>query len=118
LQYSVFPVVNPRLPRPEVQNVHTFLPWRLIQGQRGPTANHIDGDWQILFKTLPTASVYCCVTSPVYVEALRVVFAAARRVLRDNGTLWPNGYIPLRESGSLQGGIVEAGCDTRFKLAK
>lgn len=69
------------------------------------------GDCREVLKTLPDASVQCCVTSPpywglrdyghakqigqeptpeLYVESLRAVFAEVRRVLRDDGTLWLN----------------------------
>ena len=71
----------------------------------------LTGDCRKLLKTLPSASVHCCVTSPPYwclrdyghpdqlgqedtpgqyVEAMRSVFAEVRRVLRDDGTLWLN----------------------------
>lgn len=69
------------------------------------------GDALDVLRTLPTASVDCIVTSPpyyglrdygtpgqygleptptAYVETLRVLFAEARRVLADDGTLWLN----------------------------
>lgn len=69
------------------------------------------GDALAVLRTLPDASVDCCVTSPPYfglrdygvagqlgaeaspaeyVEAMRGVFAEVRRVLADDGTLWLN----------------------------
>ena len=69
------------------------------------------GDALTVLRTLPDASVDCCVTSPPYfglrdygvdgqmgaesspaeyVEAMRAVFAEVRRVLADDGTLWLN----------------------------
>lgn len=71
----------------------------------------IQGDSRKMLKTLPDASVQCCVTSPPYfglrnygvngqiglertpaeyVGALVEVFREAWRVLRDDGTLWLN----------------------------
>jgi DNA modification methylase len=69
------------------------------------------GDSLAVLRTLPDASVDCCVTSPPYfglrdygevgqyglesspaeyVETMRAVFAEVRRVLADDGTLWLN----------------------------
>ena len=69
------------------------------------------GDALEVLRTLPDASVDCCVTSPPYfglrdygeegqygleaspaeyVETMRAVFAEVRRVLADDGTLWLN----------------------------
>jgi len=69
------------------------------------------GDCRETLKTLPDASVHCCVTSPPYfglrdyghdgqigleqtptefVEQLVSVFREVKRVLRDDGTLWLN----------------------------
>lgn len=69
------------------------------------------GDSLTVLRTLPDASVDCCVTSPPYfglrdygvdgqlgaeaspaeyVEHMRAVFAEVRRVLADDGTLWLN----------------------------
>ena len=69
------------------------------------------GDSLAVLRTLPDASVDCCVTSPPYfglrdygvdgqlgaedspaeyVENLRALFAEVRRVLADDGTLWLN----------------------------
>jgi len=69
------------------------------------------GDCRELLRTLPDASVHCCVTSPPYfglrdygvhgqigleetpdafVAELVAVFSEVRRVLRDEGTLWLN----------------------------
>ena len=71
----------------------------------------LTGDCRDVLKTLPDASVNCCVTSPPYfnlrdyghdgqigleptpdefVQALVGVFREVRRVLRDDGTLWLN----------------------------
>ena len=76
------------------------MSWRII------TADVMDG-----LKSLPDASVHCCVTSPpfwglrdygvdgqlgleptpeAYVENMVRVFREVRRVLRDDGTLWLN----------------------------
>jgi DNA modification methylase len=71
----------------------------------------LQGDCREVLKTLPAASVHCCVTSPPYfglrdygvdgqigleatpdafVSELVSVFREVRRVLRDDGTLWLN----------------------------
>jgi DNA modification methylase len=71
----------------------------------------LTGDCREVLKTLPDASVHCCVTSPPYwglrdygvdaqigleqtpeeyVASLVAVFREVRRVLRDDGTLWLN----------------------------
>jgi len=71
----------------------------------------LQGDCHDVLKTLPDASVHCCVTSPPYwglrdygvegqlglestpqeyVEKMVNVFREVRRVLRDDGTLWLN----------------------------
>lgn len=71
----------------------------------------LHGDCRDVLKTLPDASVHCCVTSPPYfwqrdygvdgqighedtiasfVNELACVFDEVRRVLRDDGTLWLN----------------------------
>lgn len=71
----------------------------------------IQGDCREILKTLPDASVNCCVTSPPYyglrdygmdeqigleqtaeefIQELTDVFREVRRVLRDDGTLWLN----------------------------
>lgn len=71
----------------------------------------INGDCREVLKTLPDASVHCCVTSPpyfglrdygcdgqigiestpdAYVAELVSVFHEVKRVLRDDGTLWLN----------------------------
>lgn len=71
----------------------------------------INGDSREVLKTLPDASVHCCVTSPpyfglrdygvdgqigleqtpnAYVAELVAVFREVKRVLRDDGTLWLN----------------------------
>ncbi len=71
----------------------------------------LHGDCRDVLKTLPDASVHCCVTSPPYfglrdygmaeqigleqtpdafVAELVAVFREVRRVLRDDGTLWLN----------------------------
>lgn len=71
----------------------------------------IQGDCRDVLKTLPDASVQCCITSPpyfglrdygvagqigleetpdAYVSELLVVFREVRRVLSDDGTLWLN----------------------------
>lgn len=81
----------------------------------------IVGDCRESLKTLPDASVQCCVTSPPYwglrdyghpdqigneptpeeyVESLLAVFREVRRVLRDDGSLWLN----LGDSYSSNGG--------------
>jgi len=72
---------------------------------------HLTGDCRETLKTLPDASIHCCVTSPPYyglrdyghegqigleptpaefVAKLVEVFREVRRVLRDDGTLWLN----------------------------
>jgi len=71
----------------------------------------LNGDCREVLRTLPDASVHCCVTSPPYfglrdygvdgqigleptpaefVEQMVAVFREVRRVLRDDGTLWLN----------------------------
>lgn len=75
------------------------------------TIRILTGDCRALLKTLPDASVNCCVTSPpyfglrdygvegqigleetpeAYVTDLVAVFREVRRALRDDGTLWLN----------------------------
>jgi DNA modification methylase len=75
------------------------------------TIKTLQGDTRQVLKTLPDASVHCCVTSPPYfglrdygmpeqigleetpaefIEQLVIVFREVRRVLRDDGTLWLN----------------------------
>jgi DNA modification methylase len=75
------------------------------------TVRIFQGDCRDMLKTLPDESVHCIVTSPPYwglrdygvagqlglertsheyVEHMVEVFGAARRVLRDDGTLWLN----------------------------
>ncbi len=75
------------------------------------TCTIIQGDALTVLRTLPAASVHCCVTSPpywglrdygvagqlgleptpeAYVAVMVAVFAEVRRVLRDDGTLWLN----------------------------
>ena len=75
------------------------------------TCTILEGDCRELLKTLPDASVNCCVTSPpywglrdygvdgqigleqtpeAYVAELVAVFREVKRVLRDDGTLWLN----------------------------
>ena len=75
------------------------------------TVRIIQGDCREVLRTLPDASVHCCVTSPpyfglrdyghagqiglettyaTYVGQLVLVFEEVRRVLRDDGTLWLN----------------------------
>lgn len=76
-----------------------------------PTLQILTGDAATMLKTLPDASVHCCVTSPPYyglrdygvegqigledtpdafVAKLVEVFREVKRVLRDDGTLWLN----------------------------
>lgn len=71
----------------------------------------VQGDCREVLRSLPDASVHCCVTSPpyfglrdygvagqigleptpdAYVEQMVAVFREVRRVLRDDGTLWLN----------------------------
>lgn len=75
------------------------------------TIRILTGDCRDVLKTLPDASVQCCVTSPPYyglrdygvagqiglersmhdfIAAMVEVFREVRRVLRDDGTLWLN----------------------------
>ncbi len=75
------------------------------------TVRVLNGDCLSVLKTLPDASVHCCVTSPPYwglrdygvagqlgleaspaeyVAGMVGVFQEVRRVLRDDGTLWLN----------------------------
>jgi DNA modification methylase len=75
----------------------------------GMSIRAIHGDCREVLKTLPDASVHCCVTSPpyyalrdyqtagqigleatpdAYVAELVAVFRECRRVLRSDGTLW------------------------------
>ena len=86
-----------------------------------PTQRIIQGDCIEGMRTLPDASVHCCVTSPpywglrdyghagqigleetpeAYVARMVEVFREVRRVLRDDGTLWLN----LGDSYCSQGG--------------
>jgi DNA modification methylase len=96
------------------------------------------GDCRDVLRTLPEASVHCIVTSPPYfglrdygvdgqigleqtpdeyVAELVAVFAEARRVLRDDGTLWLNlgdsyagswGAQGKKQNGSISDGQVAA----------
>jgi len=80
-------------------------------GARVVGAQILQGDCRDVLRTLPEASVHCCVTSPPYyglrdygvagqigleqtpeeyVDQLVAVFREVRRVLRDDGTLWLN----------------------------
>jgi DNA modification methylase len=75
------------------------------------TIRILEGDCRDVLKTLPDASVHCCVTSPPYfglrdygvdgqmgleltpdeyIAGMVAVFREVRRVLRDDGTLWLN----------------------------
>lgn len=75
------------------------------------TVRILSGDCRELLKTLPEASVQCCVTSPPYwrqrdynmagqigleqtpeeyIAEMVAVFSEVKRVLRDDGTLWLN----------------------------
>lgn len=89
------------------------------------------GDCRDVLKTLPEASVHCCVTSPPYfglrdygnaaqigleptpheyVEQMVAVFREVRRVLRDDGTLWLNlgdSYV-ASACGVKSGGVSKA----------
>lgn len=76
-----------------------------------PRLTILQGDWIEQLRTLPAASVQCCVTSPPYfglrdygtkgqlglertpeeyIEVMIEGFREVRRVLKDNGTLWLN----------------------------
>lgn len=91
--------------------VHVSLGTICMVCRRGVDAGVelLTGDCRAVLPTLPSASVQCCVTSPpyfhqrdyghadqigrektpqAYVAALVAVFREARRVLRDDGTLW------------------------------
>ena len=99
------------------------------------TVRILQGDCREVLKTLPDESVHCVVTSPPYfglrdygvpgqiglekspteyVAELADVFAAVRRVLRQDGTVWLNlgdsyagsgrGGNPTKESSTLEGG--------------
>jgi DNA modification methylase len=87
------------------------------------------GDAHATLSEMPSASVDCIVTSPPYfglrdygvdgqigaeqspaeyVERLRTLFAEARRVLADDGTLWLNlgdSYVAARGQGNVGGGL-------------
>jgi len=75
------------------------------------TVQILQGDCREVLRTLPDASVQCCVTSPPYfglrdyeadgqmgreaspdefIDGMVAVFSDVRRVLRDDGTLWLN----------------------------
>jgi DNA modification methylase len=95
----------------------------------GPmTVRILTGDALTVLRTLPDASVNCCVTSPpyyglrdygmegqigleetpdAYVAKMVAVLSEVRRVLRDDGTLWLN--IGDSYAGSGKGGNPEAG---------
>jgi DNA modification methylase len=89
------------------------------------TVRILQGDCRTVLATLPSASVHCIVTSPpyyglrdygadgqigleptpdAYVAELVAVFRAARRVLRDDGTLWLNLGDSYARNGGTQGG--------------
>jgi site-specific DNA-methyltransferase (cytosine-N4-specific) len=93
---------------------HGFGAWRrrwLCKGRAGVSVRIIIGDAREQLKLLGSESVHCIVTSPPYfglrdygvegqigleetpeafVEELVLLFREARRVLRDDGTLWLN----------------------------
>lgn len=94
----------------------------------------IQGDCRQVLGTLPEQSVHCIVTSPPYwglrdygvvdqiglepspqhfVSALVEVFASARRVLRDDGTLWLNLGDSYSNAGTRQGDRDGAVADSR-----
>src|SRR5205814_7004992 len=98
---------NQREPR---SGTETAIP-RCLQRFDGQPLTILRGDCREVMKSLPDASVNCCVTSPPYwglrdygyngqlglertpeeyVRAMVAVFAEVRRVLRDDGTLWLN----------------------------
>jgi len=92
------------------------------------------GDCREVLKTLPDASVHCCVTSPPYfglrdyghdgqigleqtpedyVAELVSVFREVRRVLRDDGTLWLNlgdSYVGAMSQHRESGSFGESSC--------
>lgn len=88
----------------------------------------INGDCREVLRTLPDASVHCCVTSPPYfglrdyghggqigleqtplafVAELVAVFREVRRVLRDDGTLWLNLGDSYATNGGAHGGRAD-----------
>lgn len=88
-------------------------------------AQILQGDCRDTLRTLPEASVHCCVTSPPYfglrdyghadqigleasprdyVDGMVSVFREVRRVMRDDGTLWLN--LGDSYSGSGRGGYA------------
>jgi len=95
-----------------------------------PTQRIIQGDCIEGMRTLPDASVHCCVTSPpywglrdyghagqigleetpeAYVARMVEVFREVRRVLRDDGTLWLNlgdSYNGIGGPGKQNGGPI------------
>jgi DNA modification methylase len=102
------------------------------------TVRILQGDCREVLKTLPDASVHCCVTSPpyfglrdygheaqigleaapdAYVAKMVEVFREVRRVLRDDGTLWLNLGDSYAGTGKSGGGAQgkrweECGMDT------
>ena len=102
------------------------------------TVRILHGDCRDVLKTLPDASVHCCVTSPPYfglrdyghagqigleptpseyVAQMVEVFREVRRVLRDDGTLWLNLGDSYAGTGKSGGGAQgkrweECGMDT------
>jgi DNA modification methylase len=96
------------------------------------------GDSLAVLRTLPDASVGCCVTSPPYfglrdygtegqygleaspaeyVETMRALFAEVRRVLADEGTLWLNlgDSYSSAAGGAPQSGNIETNGGDRFR---
>lgn len=94
----------------------------------------IEGDCIESMRTLPDASVHCCVTSPpywglrdyghdgqiglestpeAYVARMVEVFREVRRVLRDDGTLWLNlgdSYAAQRSGTAMPAETLAGGC--------
>jgi DNA modification methylase len=94
---------------------------------RNPKSEVLCGDSLAILRTLPEASVHCCVTSPPYwglrnygvdgqmgleatpdeyVAKMVKVFREVRRVLRDDGTLWLN----MGDSYATAGGYAGDQC--------
>jgi len=109
------------------------------------TIKLLRGDCRSVLKTLPDASVHCCITSPPYwglrsylpashpdkpreigseptvgewVSVMVEVFREVRRVLRDDGTLWLNLGDSYTSSGGGSQGTSGQRSDSRFTMQR
>jgi DNA modification methylase len=110
------------------------LPYLGVSGKRRREVKVINADVIDGLRTLPDASVHCCVTSPpywglrdyghdgqigleptpeAYVARMVEVFREVRRVLREDGTLWLNlgdSYAAQRSGTAMPAETLAGGC--------